>query len=255
MMIHNVSLSKDNEAVRRRLIMPVSAVLAQPITRSRLHEEIVAIIQKQIMNGTIIPGTKLPPEREMAETFNVNRTTLREALSKLENLELIEIRHGDGVYAKNFLDSGNLDLIKAAVSMDEGNVTLFSVLEARRFIVPEMAYLAAQRRTTADLNELKQIIFQENLTMLERDIKVHQMIARATHNMLCTIFLNFFNQLFRDYGYLYFDNERNVERSRTFHREIYEAINNQQTEAARRIMQEVLLYAEEAVKASLAGKQ
>jgi DNA-binding FadR family transcriptional regulator len=139
--------------------------------------------------------------------------------------------------------------------MDEDNVTLFSVLEARRFIMPEMAYLAAQRRTAADLNKLKQIIFKENLTILERDIKVHQMIARATHNMLCSIFLNFFNQLFRDYGYLYFDNEHNVERSRIFHREIYEAINNQQTEAARQIMQEVLLYAEEAVKASLADKQ
>lgn len=235
--------------------MSVNTAFAQPITRLRLHEEIVTIIQKQIMNGTILPGTKLPPEREMAETFNVNRTTLREALSKLENLELLEIRHGDGVYAKNFLESGNLDLIKAAVSMDEDNVTLFSVLEARRFVVPGMAYLAAQRRTTADLDELEQVIFHQDLTMLERDIKVHQMIARATHNMLCTIFLNFFNQLFREYGYLYFDDERNIEYSRTFHREIFEAISNQQAEVARRIMQDVLLYAEQAVKAYLTGKQ
>ena len=235
--------------------MSISAVFARPITHSRLHEEIVTIIQKQIMNGTIIPGTKLPPEREMAETFNVNRTTLREALRKLENLELLEIRHGDGVYAKNFLESGNLDLIKAAVSMDEDNVTLFNVLEARRFVVPGMAYLAAQRRTTADLDELEQVIFHQDLIMLERDIKVHQMIARATHNMLCTIFLNFFNQLFREYGYLYFDDERNIEYSRTFHREIFEAISNQQAEVARRIMQDVLLYAEQAVKAYLTGKQ
>ena len=235
--------------------MSISAVFARPITHSRLHEEIVTIIQKQIMNGTIIPGTKLPPEREMAETFNVNRTTLREALRKLENLELLEIRHGDGVYAKNFLESGNLDLIKVAVSMDEDNVTLFNVLEARRFVVPGMAYLAAQRRTTADLDELEQVIFHQDLTMLERDIKVHQMIARATHNMLCTIFLNFFNQLFREYGYLYFDDERNIEHSRTFHREIFEAISNQQAEVARCVMQDVLLYAEQAVKAYLTGKQ
>ena len=109
--------------------MSASAVLAKPITRSRLNEEIVTIIQKQIMNGTIIPGAKLPTEREMAKNFNVNRTTLREALSKLENLELIEICHGDGIYAKNFMDSGNMDLIKAAVSMDEDNATLLSLLE------------------------------------------------------------------------------------------------------------------------------
>jgi GntR family transcriptional regulator, transcriptional repressor for pyruvate dehydrogenase complex len=228
--------------------MSVSAVLAKPITRSRLHEEIVSVIQKQIMNGTIIPGAKLPPEREMAKTFNVNRTTLREALSKLENLELIEIRHGDGVYAKNFLDSGNMDLIKAAVSLDEDHATLFGLLEMRRLMVPEMAYLAAQRRTTADLNELKQVIFKTDMTMLERDIKVHQIIARSAHNLLFTISLNFFNQIFRTYGYLYFNDERNIERSREFHTEIYEAIKTRQPEAARRIMKDVLHYAEEAVK-------
>jgi DNA-binding FadR family transcriptional regulator len=73
--------------------------------------------------------------------------------------------------------------------------------------------------------------------------------------MLCTIFLNFFNQLFREYGYLYFDDERNIEHTRTFHREIFDAIKNQQAEVARRIMGDVLLYAEQAVKAYLAGKQ
>lgn len=233
--------------------MSASSVLAKPIKRSRLHEEIVSIIQKQIMNGTIIPGAKLPTEREMATTFNVNRTTLREALSKLENLELIEIRHGDGVYAKNFLDSGNMDLIKAAVSIDEDNATILSVLETRRLMVPEIAYLAAKRRTPADLDELKQVVFKTDMTVLERDIKVHQIIARSVHNLLFTIGLNFFNQVFRDYGYLYFDDERNVERSHKFHKEIYEAIKARQPEKARRIMKDVLHYAEEAVKDNLKG--
>jgi DNA-binding FadR family transcriptional regulator len=90
--------------------------------------------------------------------------------------------------------------------------------------------------------------------MLEKDIKVHQLIARSTHNLLCTIGLNFFNQIFRDYGHLYFDDEQNVECSRVFHNEIYEAIKNQKPEEARRIMKDVMIYAEEAVKANLEGK-
>ncbi len=114
-----------------------------------------------------------------------------------------------------------------------------------------MAYLAAQKRNAAELKELKQIIFKTDITMLERDIKVHQIIARATHNLLCTVGLNFFNQIFRDYGYLYFDDERNVERSLIFHQEIYEAIKAKKPEAARQIMKDVLLYAEEAVKTNL----
>jgi GntR family transcriptional repressor for pyruvate dehydrogenase complex len=235
--------------------MTAKTVFAQPLTRSRLHEEIVFIIQKKIMNGTITPGSKLPPEREMAETFSVNRATVREALRKLENLDLVEIRHGDGLYVKNYLESGNFDLIKAAFNLDESKEIILNILEARRYVVPQMAYIAAQRRTSSDLEELQQVISKEDLNMLEQDIKVHQLIARSTHNLLCTIGLNFFNQIFRDYGYLYFDNKKNVERSRRFHLEIYEAIKKKQALAARRIMLEVLLYAEEAVKKSLIGKQ
>ena len=231
--------------------MTAKKVFAQPITRSRLHEEIVTIIQKQIMNGAIPPGSKLPPEREMAQTLNVNRATVREALSKLENLDLVEIRHGDGLYAKNYLESGNLDLIKAALNMDEHKEIISNILETRRYMVPQMAYMAAQRRTATDLKELKEVISQKDLNMLERDIKVHQIIARATHNLICIIGLNYFNQIFHDYGYLYFDDERNVERSRVFHREIYEAIKAKKPREARRIMHDVLIYAEDAVKASL----
>lgn len=231
--------------------MTAKKLFAQPLNRSRLHEEIVSVIQKQIMDGSIASGSKLPPEREMAENFSVNRATVREALRKLENLDLIEIRHGDGVYAKNYLESGNFDLIKAALNMDEGSEVISNILEGRSYVVPQMAYMAAQRRTAADLSELKDIVLNEDITMLERDIKVHQIIAKSTHNLLCTIILNFFNQIFRDYGYLYFDDERNMERSRKFHKEIYEAIKNKKPENARRIMRDVLVYAEEAVKTKL----
>jgi len=223
-----------------------------PLHKTRLHEGIVAQLQGKILSGEFRAGDKLPPERDLAESLNVNRSTLREAFKKLEMLDLVEIRHGDGVYAKNYLESGNLDLIKAAIGMDEGHATLINVLEARRFAVPEMAFLAAQRRTPEDLADLEDAIFKSDTSMLERDIKVHQLIARATHNLLCTIFLNFFNQIFRDYGHLYFDHEKNVARSNIFHREIFEAIKNRRPEEARRIMQDVLNYAEEAVKESLA---
>jgi len=235
--------------------MKKKIVLSRPLTRSRLHEEIVSVIQKKIMDGSIAPGFKLPPEREMAETFNVNRATVREALRKLENLDLVEIRHGDGLYVKNYLESGNLDLIKAAFNMDGRDEIIINILEARRYVVPQMASLAAQRRTKADIDELQQAITKPEMTMLERDIKVHQIIARATHNLLCTVGLNFFNQIFRDYGHLYFDDEQNIERSRMFHQEIFKAIKNQKPENARKIMRDVLIYAEEAVKANLEGKK
>ncbi len=230
-------------------------VFARPLLRARLHEEIVFIIQKKIMSGTIAPGEKLPTERELAETFDVNRATVREALRKLENLDLVEIRHGDGLYVKNYLESGNFDLIKSALHTNGSGETVINILEARRYIVPQIAYIAAEKRTPEDLDELKTVVFGSNLDMLEKDIRVHQLIARSTHNLLCTIGLNFFNQIFRDYGHLYFDDPRNVERSNIFHHDIHEAIKNQKPEDARRIMREVLIYAEEAVKRELPNAQ
>ncbi|MDD4092250.1 MAG: FadR/GntR family transcriptional regulator, partial [Smithellaceae bacterium] len=229
----------------------VQKSFATPVTRSRLHEEIVTVIQKQIMSGQINAGDKLPTERELSENFQVNRATVREALRKLENLGLLEIRHGDGLYAKNYLESGNFDLIKAAFNMDGGQEVMMNILEARRYLVPQMAYLAAQRRTTKDLEDLKRVVDDPEMSMLEKDIQVHQVIARSTQNLLCTIGLNFFNQIFRDYGYLYFDSPKNIERSRKFHSEIYEAVKNKEAEPARKIMREVLVYAEKAVLASM----
>lgn len=231
--------------------MKKKIVLAKPLTRLRLHEGIVGIIQRQIINGAIKPGSKLPPEREMAETFKVNRATVREALRKLENLDLIEIRHGDGLYVKNYLESGNFDLIKAALSSDSREDVLYNILETRRYVVPQIAYLAAQRRTEKDLAELKNVICGNNVKMLERDIRVHQLIARASQNLVCTITLNFFNQIFHDYGHLYFDEEKNIQRSAIFHQEIYEAIRDKKPQEAHRIMLDVLVYAEEAVKANI----
>ncbi len=241
-----------NKEVRN---MSSSMVFSQPLTRSRLSEEIVTIIQKQIMSGTITPGSKLPTEREMAESFQVNRATVREALRKLENLELIDIRHGDGVYAKNFLESGNFDLIKAALADDGSNEIIINVLEVRRITVPEMAFLAAQRRKEADLAALEEVIFHPSLTVQEQDIKVHEIIAHATRNLVYTVMLNFFNQFTRRYNYLYFNSEKNLERSRRFHRDILKAISLQKPKDARKIMSDVLLYAEDAVRATLAGRQ
>jgi len=231
--------------------MTAKKVFARPVSRTRLNEEIVSVLQNQILSGALAPGEKIPPERELAETFQVNRATLREAMRRLENLELVEIRHGDGLYVKNYLDSGNLDLIKAAANLDGREEVVLDILEARRYLMPQMASLAAVRRTDDDLHALEQTISRTDLTMLERDIKVHQMIARSTHNLLCAIGLNFFNQIFRDYGPLYFNDEDNVLRSRAFHRDIYEAIKNREAKEARKIMRDVMIYAEQAVKNGL----
>lgn len=217
-----------------------------PIAKNRLHEEIVRQIQRKILSGDLPEGDKLPPERELAASLQVNRATVREALKKLEILGLIEIRHGDGIYIKNYLESGNLELFKAIVSMDPGSniEVLRSLLEIRRILVPVMAGRAAALRSEAQVRELDSLTADAAMTLLERDLAIHHVIARASGNILYIFILNFFNQLFEDWGYLYFDDPAGVERSQRFHADIVAAIGARDSTRAIRVTEEVLHFTE-----------
>jgi len=224
--------------------------LVNPVNKSRLHEEIVLQIQNRIIKGELAVGEKLPSERELANSLNVNRATLREALKKLELLGLIDIKHGDGIYVKNYLESGHIELIKGLLSTDNKiNVdVLKSIFDIRKIVMPEMAKEAASMRTDKDLQRFVDCIEDEDISVLEKDLMIHHLIARASKNILSNFILNFFNDLFRTYaGGLYFDDEKNREMSTNFHKEIYEAIKTGNKEEAFRITYETMVHTENVI--------
>lgn len=235
----------------------LAGISLNPVNRSRLHEEIVSQIEKKILGGTLSAGEKLPTERELAVTLGVNRATVREALKKLEMLGLVEINHGDGIYVKDFLESGNLEVLKALLYREGGMdaVMMQSILDIRKILAPEMAALAAANRGEKHLAELKAVLDRgEEMPVLEADLAVHHVIARAGGNFLNIFILNFFNQLFRDYGFLYFDDPRNAARSRKFHRDIYMSLRERDAEKSRKIMKDVLQYAGDRTMEKMGGK-
>ncbi|HDP81455.1 MAG TPA: FadR family transcriptional regulator [Spirochaetes bacterium] len=235
---------------RTGVFMQAEKQILDPVVKSRLHEGIVRQIQRKIIAGEFAIGQKLPPEREVAASLNVNRATLREALKKLEMQGLVEIRHGDGIYVRNYLESGNLELFRAMIYMNDviSIDLLKDILDIRKIIVPEMAEAAANRRSESELHKLEEAVAGANTpSMLERDLLVHHIIALASGNMFYTFILNFFNQLFRDYGYLYFSSAENQERSAKFHRDIFRAIKTRQGEKAKKIMRVVLEYTEQRI--------
>lgn len=224
--------------------------MLDPVKRSKLHEEISGQLQRKIIRGELSPGHKLMTERTLAELLNVNRATVREAMKKLEFLELVEINHGDGVYVKNFKDSGNLELLKEIVYMDNmiDIHILKNLLDVRKIISPEMAAAAAMNRTSDHLLQIQEAIHNtRNMSVLERDYLVHRIIARASGNLFYLFILNFFQRIFRDYGYLYFDRPENAARSEIFHMEIYDALLENDSQKARRVMNDVLVYTEEQI--------
>jgi len=231
--------------------MTSPANILTPVNKSRLHEEIVLQIQEKIICGDLMPGEKLPPERELALGLNVNRATVREALKKLEMLGLVKINHGDGIYIQDYLESGNLELLKAVIYGNTGNTVdiILQLLFIRRILSPEIAAVAAKNRSDADLRDLKHVIDGgESVPVIDADMKVHHYIARSSGNIPYIFILNFFNQIFLDYGHLYFEDENNMIHSRKFHNDIYKAIADRNEKKAKKIMYDVLAYTEEQIR-------
>jgi GntR family transcriptional regulator, transcriptional repressor for pyruvate dehydrogenase complex len=140
------------------------------------------------LGGNLKPGERLPSERELAGQFNVSRTTIREALRTLELNGLIDIRQGGGSYVKVFEVQSSKEEIITAVKAE--NPLVYEMLELRRALEVESAFLAAKRATPADLEKLR--ITLHNMTLskqdpelgLKADLDFHIGIAESTHNSI-----------------------------------------------------------------------
>jgi len=224
------------------------------VKKSRLNEEILSQLQQMILNGDFVVGERLPAERELAQAFGVNRGTIREAITKLELLELIEVRHGFGNFVKDFSHSSNLELINTMLNRGERlNLKVVkNILAIRKIVVPEMAYLVASCRTQKDLDEMEQIIFQQpTMAIMERDIAISNIIARASGNMLYTVLLNFFTKAGLEVWKLFFDNEKNREDVDRYHRNLFAAIQKQESQESRDIVFKGLENAEQYIVSKL----
>jgi len=223
--------------------MTVHARGLTPVTRTRLHEDIVKQLEKMIMRGDYKPGQKLLTERALASDLRVNRGTLREAMKKLEVLGLVEIRHGDGNYVRDYRESGSLDLLRDMVYMDRiiDPDILRSLLDVRKILAVEMAVFAARNRNDSDLSDLKAAV-ESDMTAKEKDIAIHRIVARASGNVLYLFLLNFFEDIFRDFGYLYFEEKENIKRTVRLHGEILAALGEKNEKRARRIMEDIMVY-------------
>jgi DNA-binding FadR family transcriptional regulator len=169
----------------------------QPIRAPRLHERIAQEIAQLIAAGTFKPGTRLPAERQLAQSLKVSRSSLREALSALELQGVLEIRLGSGAYVRRraaepapgpAADETAEGCAAPAGAATEGELSPFDVLRARRIVEPEAAALAARRATPAQRAALAQAFerlaaeMRAGAAHTPADRDFHVLIARASGN-------------------------------------------------------------------------
>ena len=168
----------------------------QPVEKVPASEQVASALRDSILGGEIPAGEKLPPERKLAGRFQVTRTTLREALKKLEQLRLVAIRQGQGATVRDFRDA-SLDLLGYLLrpgSRFDADI-LSNILEARVSLGAEVTRLAALRRDDDDLRMLREQLeamegakTPEDLQVL--DFEFFRLLAAASRNMIYILIMN-----------------------------------------------------------------
>lgn len=168
---------------------------------ARLSEQLAESLIVSIRDGQLPPGQRLPTESALVQRFGVSRTVVREALSRLKTLGLIESRQGSGAFIK---DSSATAANQLVLTPDGSVNAVIQMVEMRRALEAESAALAAARRTPNDIKNIK-----EKIVALERavaaggdgvaeDVAFHTAIATAACNPFLLATLAYLNQFLRD---------------------------------------------------------
>ena len=133
------------------------AVASMPLKINRdLTATLVAGMKQMIVEGTLHPGIKLPPERDFAKHFGVNRASLRPALKALEVIGVIRQRVGDGTYLTE--DASAILSVPLDFLLLVDGITFGELYEARRIFEPELAARAARRHTPDEIAQLGETV-------------------------------------------------------------------------------------------------
>lgn len=219
----------------RPLNDPETPVRLQRIRRTRAYEEIVRQLQSLIAEGHLKPGDRLMTERDLAEQFGVSRVTVRQALSVLQAMGLIESRIGNGTFARK---SEAAVVTVLAPVLNPPHSGLLEQLELRRLIEPEVARLAAERATPAQIQDMAHFIeLQEQMLSIGRpfvdeDSAFHLAIARGAGNDLVFRMMAGIHDLLRDTRENSLKSNEAMIHALERHREILEAIERGDAKAA-----------------------
>lgn len=230
----------------------------EPLEREqRLYERVVEKVLDLIGNNSWTTGYRLPPERELAEAFNVSRTVVREAVKALEAQGVLESVGGSGVYVR----AADSSLVSRSLQtyIQLSNQTNFEIqlTEVRRVLEVEVAALAAERATPQQRQQLREICEAMRAgdrpaqQMADLDFQLHTTLAEATQNELFKVLLAPVLDQFHDQITLTWEGygRRPVEPVLDQHEAIVAAVESGQAEAARQAMLKHLAYSRQIVEA------
>lgn len=215
------------------------------IKPKKIYEEVAEIIYEMIRTGQLNAGDKLDSVQQLAEKFQVGRSAVREALTSLRAMGLVEMRQGEGTFVKEFEKDQITFPLSTAILMNKKDIA--NLVEVRKIIEIGTARAAATKRTDEDLLAIERALAEMknaggNEELGEKaDLKFHLAIAESSQNPLL------FNLMERVSGLMVetmretrkvwiFSNQTTFELLYDQHLAIYEAIKEQNEEKAMQLM-------------------
>lgn len=219
------------------------------VTVVRPYEQIVRQIQEAIRDDGLSEGDRLPTERELAETFGVSRSVVREAIKVLSAQGLVESRQGSGLYVRNRPIESVTRAIVLSVSPDSDAVE--RLFEFRRLLEVDAARLAAQRATDRQIEQLGDIIAAYDPSLeappnwerfSEVDDTIHSIIASASGNPYLDLMVASVRAMMRDVIVLVADHPGSIDEAMRHHRAILAALVAHDPDLAAREMERHVAY-------------
>jgi GntR family transcriptional regulator, transcriptional repressor for pyruvate dehydrogenase complex len=173
------------------------------VPNTLVSERVFGTLLEALLGGHYEAGEKLPTQRALAADLGVTMSSVREALKRLEQMGLLEVRHGSAMRVRDWREHGGLDVLTHLLfrggALDAG--VLGAILEARALMLRELAGLAAERRgdeQSARLTELAERFGQtpDPAAAAHVDFAFFTEVARAAGNLVFELILNAIRDLY-----------------------------------------------------------
>ena len=212
--------------------------------------QVVNHIRALIEDGTLVPGDKIPPEREFARMLKISRASLRTGIGYLAAMGVMNVRHGVGT----FVADGPPEFGRASLSLMSAlhGFQSWQMFEARIVLESQLAGLAAERGTeqhhAALADEVAEMFASLGAPVeyLAHDLQFHRIISQASGNPILTAVIETITSALYENRLQTVEYSTDMRESAEMHRDIYRAIRARNAEEARRLMSKHLELARDA---------
>lgn len=208
---------------------------------ANLANAVAAELVGRIVGGQHAPGTALPPEPALCDTFSVSRTVVREAVKMLQEKGLVQVRQGSGTTVNpptlwNMLDEL---VLAASIAEDDGLSVLDDLVVTRRLLESDMANAAARLATEDVAHGLRTLVdrmddlVEDHVSYADNDRAFHDLIMQTSGNRIARAVVRALeSQVGNTARYMGQPHREHCVASNQGHRRVYEHIAAHEPEAA-----------------------